>query len=66
MCSHLGFGKFGQLTRLFVVVNVNESIEVSKFTNEIQVDHFEINETILSIVNFHSNLDVLCAIGFSF
>ena len=63
MCPHLGFGQLGKLTRLFVVVNVNESIEVSKFTNEIQVDHFEINETILLIFNYHSNLDLLCAIG---
>jgi hypothetical protein len=48
--------------RLFNFVNVNESIEVSKLTNHIQVDQFEINETILLIFNYHSNLDLLCAI----
>jgi hypothetical protein len=48
--------------RLFNFVNVNESIEVSKLTNQIQVDQFEINESILLIFNYHSNLDLLCAI----
>ena len=37
--------------RLFNFVNVNDSIEVSKLTNQIQVDQFEINESILLIFN---------------
>jgi hypothetical protein len=47
--------------RLFNFVNVNDSIEVSKLTNQIQVDQFEINESILLIFNYHSKLDLLCA-----
>ena len=47
--------------RLCCHVKENESIEVSKLTNQIQVDQFEINESILLIFNYHSNLDLLCA-----